>query len=91
MADRPSLLSRPTGNAIPVGLDRARRLAWDMARYTDINQRLDGASDPTRSHWLHKLDLGHGYRFTFGRVVDAIAYVNAYKVQVEGGGTTMWC
>jgi hypothetical protein len=89
--DRPSVLSRPTGVSSPVGLDRSKRLAWFDVQRTDTNQRLGPATDPTNSHWIHKFNLGNEFRLFYGRIVDAVAYVNCYKVQVENGTTTLWC
>jgi hypothetical protein len=87
---RPFLLNKPTGALAPVGLDRARRLAWWDVQRTDINQKIDPATDPTHSHWIHKLHLQAGPTFLRGRVVDSIAYTNCHKVQFGMWGT-MWC
>jgi hypothetical protein len=88
--DRPNLISSPTGASAPVGLDRARQLAWHDVQRTDINQKVEAAADPTHSNWIHKLDIGNTPRILRGRVVDSIAYTNCHKVQFGIVGT-MWC
>lgn len=71
--------------------DKAHRLAWADVQRTDINQRYGPSADPTQSHWLNKFDLGNLSQVMWGRVVDTVPYVNAYKVQVENGTTTILC
>jgi hypothetical protein len=88
---RPVTISTPTGVLSPVGIDRARRLAWLDVQRTDTNQILGPATDPTHSHWIHKFDLGKEFKLFYGQVVDEVAYINCYKVQVERAGSTIWC
>lgn len=71
--------------------DKAHRLAWADVQRTDLNQRFGPSADPTQSHWISKFDLGNASRIMWGRIVDAVPYVNAYKVQVENGVTTLIC
>lgn len=87
---RPGLNSIPTGALAPVGIDRARLMAWWDVQRTDINQKVDASTDPTHSHWIHKFHLNAGPTYLRGRIVDSIAYTNCYKVQFNMWGT-MWC
>lgn len=91
MADRPDFMSRPTGPSNSVGLDRSRKIAWTDIQKTETNQTISPSTDPTHSTWLHRLDLNKNYDLFYGRVVDALAYVHNYKVQLDRGSTTLWC
>jgi len=88
--DRPFPLTKPTASEA-VGFDRARIIAFEDVQQTDINERTQPATDPTNSDWLHRQHITKGFRLLFGRVVDSIAYVNAYKVQGERGAPSIWC
>jgi hypothetical protein len=88
----PDFESRVNGAAgRPASQDKAYRLAWADAQRTHINQKFGPSSDPTNSHWISKYDLGNSAQIFWGRVVDVIPYVNAYKVQPEHGMTTILC
>ncbi len=91
MTEQPDFMSRPTGPTTSVGLDRSKKLAWNDVQKTETNNIIGPSTDPTHSTWLHKLDLAKGYEWFFGRVVDSIAYVHCYKVQLDRGSTTLWC
>jgi hypothetical protein len=88
--DRPTMVNKPTGAFAPVGIDRARRLAWWDVQRTDANQKLQPAADPLHSHWIHKLDHADRPIYLRGRVTDSIAYTNCHKVQFGMWGS-MWC
>jgi hypothetical protein len=88
----PDFESRVSGAAgKPASQEKAYRLAWADAQRTHLNQMFGPASDPTNSHWISKFDLGNSARLFWGRVVDVVPYVGAYKVQPEHGLTTILC
>lgn len=67
-------------------------LARQLKKIVDIE--IDPKSEPKRnpfgSNWIRQRDLGRTALPVWGRVVDALAYANEYKVQLENS-QTIWC
>lgn len=64
----------------------------------DLDTRLSIEVDPKATpkgnkfgtRWINQLDLGNNPVLLWGRIVDALAYLHLYKVQVEDD-TAYWC
>lgn len=56
----------------------------------ELDTRVFNKSDTYGTGWFRNLDIGRGPFLMWGVVVDAIAYYNIYKVQLEGSHT-IWC
>jgi len=57
--------------------------------FPTVPGELQPTSDPTQSNNSKRRALERPLEILYGRVVDAIAYTNSYKVQLERGGTVI--
>jgi len=88
---RPAFITQPVSTQSAGGLSKLLRLAWQLVQYTPATKYTGPVADPTASEWLMKNSLEVGFKLLFGVIVDAVTYVNCYKVQFENTGPTIWC
>lgn len=69
---------------------RGRAIEWRLAEQRQAGMERP-AFDPTSSGAAQQRRLDHGVEILFGRVMDAIPYLNVYKVLPERGLSVLTC